>query len=261
MREQRAAARRLPAQIGKVFRQKCQQDHFAFMCEMSPQRFGQLIARGQMHIAIGDIERGGRNARALGGLPVGKREAFIHKDRQLKRHGTRHFPLQGTPCMAIGACRTGPLKRELGEDTTAGVREAIMAKAIKLDELLHVKLENGRTIGEELKSVRWLARLLDSRFSIFGVKFGLDAMIGLVPVAGDVVTGIAGLVSLIAAARLKVPPHMLGLMVIYLAVDLLFGSVPVFGDVFDFFFRAHKRNLRVIEQHVAKRAAKVATAA
>ncbi len=135
-----------------------------------------------------------------------------------------------------------------------------MAKATKFDDLLKVKLESGKTVEEELRGVRWLAKLLDSQFSIFGVRFGLDALIGLVPVGGDIVTAMAGLVTLITGARLKLPPAALALMVVYLVLDLTLGAVPVIGDAFDFFFRSHKRNVRVIERHIAKTAEKQTSA-
>jgi hypothetical protein len=129
-----------------------------------------------------------------------------------------------------------------------------LAKAAKLDDLLKVKLENGKTVEEELRGVRWLARLLDSQFSIFGVRFGLDAIIGLVPVGGDIITGLAGVITLITGARLKLPAATLALMVIYLILDMTLGAVPIVGDAFDFFFRSHKRNVRLIEKHLEKTA-------
>jgi hypothetical protein len=60
------------------------------------------------------------------------------------------------------------------------------------EDLLYVRLDSGRTAREELKALRTLARLLASRFKVLGVKFGADALVGLVPVAGDAVTCLTG---------------------------------------------------------------------
>ena len=60
------------------------------------------------------------------------------------------------------------------------------------EALLKVRLESGRTAEEELKALRALARLLDSQFEVMGVKFGADALAGLIPVAGDAVTLMTG---------------------------------------------------------------------
>ena len=68
-----------------------------------------------------------------------------------------------------------------------GLRTAVSEEA-----LLKVRLESGRTVEEELKALRALARLLDSQFEVMGVKFGADALVGLIPVAGDAVTLVTG---------------------------------------------------------------------
>ena len=66
-------------------------------------------------------------------------------------------------------------------------------------------LPHGRTIGEELAALDAFSRLLDSRFGLFGIKFGLDSVLGLVPVVGDAATGAVGLHALATAWRLKLP--------------------------------------------------------
>ena len=66
-------------------------------------------------------------------------------------------------------------------------------------ELLNVELGNGRTFEDEMRHLRMFARVLDSRFSLMGIRFGLDSVLGLVPVAGDVATGLAGTYALYTA--------------------------------------------------------------
>ncbi len=97
-----------------------------------------------------------------------------------------------------------------------------------------------------------LSRLLDEAFRVPGTRwrFGLDALIGLVPGAGDVVGSLAGLYGLWVARSLGVPASVQLRMLANLALDALAGTVPVLGDAFDFAFKAHVRNRRLLERWV-----------
>lgn len=95
-------------------------------------------------------------------------------------------------------------------------------------------------------------RLLDDAIRIPGteMRIGLDPIIGLLfPGVGDWLTGTSGVAVLIQALRAGVPTIVLGRMVLNLAIDTLLGMVPVLGDVFDAFFKAHRRNLNLVESH------------
>ena len=97
-----------------------------------------------------------------------------------------------------------------------------------------------------------LVRLLDDGIRIPGteIRFGLDAIIGaLFPGAGDLLTGTGSLSLLILAIKHRVPTVVIGRMVVNIAIDTLFGSIPVAGDIFDFFFKANRKNLDLIEKY------------
>lgn len=126
------------------------------------------------------------------------------------------------------------------------------------EALMQVRLDSGRTVEEELAALRRFARLLDNRFEVMGVRFGVDALVGLVPVAGDAVTLITGTTALYTSVRLKLPWHVHTRVVLNLLTDAGIGAIPILGDAFDFFFRSHKRNFRLVEHHVLERAAKQA---
>lgn len=98
-----------------------------------------------------------------------------------------------------------------------------------------------------------LAVLLDDAFRIPGtnIGFGWDTVIGLVPGFGDAATTIVGLAPVLTAWRLGASRGLLARMVGNLAVDAVIGSIPVIGDVFDIFFRANRRNARLLERHQA----------
>ena len=76
--------------------------------------------------------------------------------------------------------------------------------------------------------------------------------------AGDAVTLITGTTALYTSVRLKLPWHVHTRVVLNLLTDAGIGAIPILGDAFDFFFRSHKRNFRLVEHHVLERAAKQA---
>ncbi len=96
-----------------------------------------------------------------------------------------------------------------------------------------------------------LTRLLDTQFRIPGtsIRIGIDPLLGLIPVGGDAISlGISGYI-VWRAWRLGLPKRKIVKMLWNLGLDALLGSLPVVGDVFDFFFRANVKNLKIIRAH------------
>lgn len=109
------------------------------------------------------------------------------------------------------------------------------------------------TVGDaRLDRMRAAARLLDSQFRIPGtnIRFGLDAIAGLVPGVGDFAGAIASAYFIYEAARLGAPGTVLARMVTNVGVEALVGAVPILGDLFDVAFKANNRNMRLLEEHV-----------
>jgi hypothetical protein len=129
-----------------------------------------------------------------------------------------------------------------------------MAKDIADHVLLNVRLENGRTVEEELRRLGVFSRMLDSQFSVMGVRFGVDSLLGLIPVAGDIATGIAGTYALATAIRLKLHPIAMVHIGWNLLFDTVIGAIPIVGDIFDFFFKSNTKNFKVIEKHMTRKA-------
>jgi hypothetical protein len=97
-----------------------------------------------------------------------------------------------------------------------------------------------------------LVRALDDGIRVPGtsIRFGLDPIIGLLlPGAGDAVSGAGSVALLVLALRERVPTVVLLRMVFHILVDTLGGSIPLVGDVFDFFFKSNRKNLELIERH------------
>ena len=106
-----------------------------------------------------------------------------------------------------------------------------------------------------LKRSRTMARLLDEAISIPGIGYrvGLDPVLSIAPVSGDAAGAALSLYIVAEAARLGVPPKTLLMMVGNVALDTVAGSVPVLGTLVDAVWKANKRNVALLEGHLAGR--------
>ena len=104
------------------------------------------------------------------------------------------------------------------------------------------------------KRVETLEFLLERSFTIPGINrpVGLDAIVGLVPVVGDVITALMGAYLIWEARNLGMPKWKIWRMVGNLGVDTALGAVALVGDAFDFLFRSNSRNLKIIKRHLDK---------
>lgn len=104
------------------------------------------------------------------------------------------------------------------------------------------------------KRLIMLTRLMDGLFVIpmLGRKVGLDAIIGMVPVVGDLVSASIGLYLVLEARELGASRWLQARMVGNLLLDFLVGVVPVLGDFFDVMFRAHARNLKLLQKELGE---------
>lgn len=113
-------------------------------------------------------------------------------------------------------------------------------------------------LGNDPQSVRrrieGLERLLEGMIEVPGLnrKVGLDALLGLVPVAGDAIAAALGLYLVWEARNLGMPRWQLWRMAGNVGVDTLIGAVPVAGDLFDFLYRSNTRNLKIVRRHLDK---------
>lgn len=108
-----------------------------------------------------------------------------------------------------------------------------------------------RRVGGALASARWLSRILDEAFQIPGTKFrfGLDPLIGLIPVIGDLLGSLASLFIIVQGFRLRVPHIIKARMMLNVLIDVLVGAVPLLGDIFDFAWKSNSLNLALLEKH------------
>lgn len=110
-----------------------------------------------------------------------------------------------------------------------------------------------------------MARLeywLDRAFRIPGtdIRFGFDALFGLIPGVGDTATAVVSGGLIVAALRRRARKRVVGRMVWNVAVDWLLGSIPIVGDIFDVAHRANTKNLRLLRDEMAFQAANASSA-
>jgi len=111
----------------------------------------------------------------------------------------------------------------------------------EIDKRRQVEIERG---------LENLAFYLDDLFRIPGTswRFGLDAIIGLVPSVGDTLTSLASFYILLAGVRYGVPKITLLRMAVNIGIDYLLGTIPIVGDAFDFFWKSNDMNMRLIRE-------------
>lgn len=102
----------------------------------------------------------------------------------------------------------------------------------------------------ELLQAQRLANITDTavRIPIIGIQVGLDFLIGLIPVVGDAIMTIVALRIVQLARRLGMPKNLQRAMVRNCLVDFGLGFLPIVGDIVDIFFKANKRNVRLMER-------------
>jgi hypothetical protein len=107
---------------------------------------------------------------------------------------------------------------------------------------------------ERLAQLEWIADLLDSRFVLPGtnIRFGLDGVIGLIPIAGDILSALISFYLISRASELGLSPWVKTRMVWNVALDTVVGAVPVLGDMFDVSFKSNRRNIALARRYLAK---------
>jgi hypothetical protein len=103
------------------------------------------------------------------------------------------------------------------------------------------------------KELELLAHVMDNAFEVPGVglRFGFDAILGLIPGVGDAGTSLVSAYVIHRAHRLGVGRATLARMAANVALDFIVGAVPFAGDLFDFYWKANRRNVELLRKHAA----------
>ena len=103
---------------------------------------------------------------------------------------------------------------------------------------------------EKLIRLKLLSKRLDETFTIPGTKhkIGIESLIGAVPVIGDLIGGILSTYIMYSGIKMGASPRIIAQMAANIAVDFAIGSIPIVGDLFDFVWKANKKNVELIEE-------------
>ena len=124
-------------------------------------------------------------------------------------------------------------------------------------------MTNVTPTAADREQVRRAAYVLDNLFRVPGTnrRFGVDALIGLVPGLGDAAGLALSSAVIVQAIRLGARGATVGRMVLYAGLDAVIGTIPIIGTIFDFVFKANTRNIALLERHTTDPSATAAASA
>ena len=117
-----------------------------------------------------------------------------------------------------------------------------------------IELPTGTDPVSVRKRIEAMEQVLERSFVIPGtnVPIGLDSIVGLIPVVGDLIAAAMGSYLIWEAKNLGLPKWKLARMSGNIALDTAVGAIPLLGDALDFVYRSNTRNLRIVKKHLDK---------
>lgn len=104
-------------------------------------------------------------------------------------------------------------------------------------------------MSKSIKDIEMLSDLMDQQFKVLGFRFGLDGLIGLIPVVGDVATSGVSFYIILRAFIMGFPLFVIMRMLVNILIDFVIGAVPVIGNVFDFIWKANTANVAIMKSY------------
>lgn len=117
------------------------------------------------------------------------------------------------------------------------------------------KSADADTQAKSIQRIRRVSRLMDDAITlpVINRRIGYDGLIGLIPGVGDAITAVMSSYILVEAARAGVSKRVLVGMATRLGIDTLIGAIPVVGDLFDFAYKANRKNAETAIKHLEKK--------
>jgi hypothetical protein len=117
---------------------------------------------------------------------------------------------------------------------------------------MEMQIPLGTSPADVRQRIEAMERILERAVTIpvLRRKVGLDAIVGLIPFAGDLLTAMMGIYAVWEARNLGLPRWKQWRMIANIGFDTAIGTIPVAGDLFDFLYRSNTRNLKIIRAHL-----------
>ena len=104
-------------------------------------------------------------------------------------------------------------------------------------------------MNKHLKVAIGLSELLDNKFKIGRFSFGIDPLLGAIPGIGDAITLCLSLYVVWIGIKMNLPSEKLAKMIGNLVLDFVLGTIPIIGDIGDFFYKANIKNMEILKKH------------
>lgn len=104
-------------------------------------------------------------------------------------------------------------------------------------------------MDRHLEAAEEIANFLDGKFKFLKLRFGMNGILGLVPVVGDLLVSFLSLYLVWIGIRMRLPAHALSEMLSNIFTNFIIGLMPVVGDFVDFFHHANLKNLKILKQY------------
>lgn len=128
------------------------------------------------------------------------------------------------------------------------------ARTMPVDGLLQVIGQAAPSREAAIRRMQIVANLLDTAFVIPGTRqrVGIDAILGLIPAVGDILTTLLSSYIIFEARNLGISRFAMMRMLANLGIHASVGSIPLIGDAFDAFFRVNQRNMAIVRAHLSR---------
>lgn len=108
-------------------------------------------------------------------------------------------------------------------------------------------------LARDIEKADQIAQLMDAKFGVGGVRFGLDTLVGLIPVVGDTINTIIGVYPILVAKKHGLGKVVIARMALNLGLDWAAGLTPVIGDAADTLIKIHIKNVALLKQAARKK--------
>lgn len=108
-------------------------------------------------------------------------------------------------------------------------------------------------MDNHLRTATFVAELLDNKFEIMGIHFGIDPILGIIPGFGDIVSLFLSLYLVWIGLQMRIPEHEISRMIQNSVLDFVLGILPVVGDITDLVYKSNIKNLAILRKYAQGR--------